>query len=103
MKSLDNLRTLLAKAKIELTAHALHRIVERNISKQEIIEAGESANEIEDYPNDKYFPSCLLLGFTDNARPLHLHLSRVDNESVRLITLYEPNENEWTGGYTKRR
>jgi len=44
------------------------------------MEAGESAIEIEDYPTDKYYPSCLLLGFTDNARPLHLHVSRMELE-----------------------
>jgi hypothetical protein len=67
------------------------------------MEAGESAIEIEDYPTDKYYPSCLLLGFTDNARPLHLHVSRMDSDGVRLITIYEPNERDWTNGFTKRR
>ena len=27
---------------------------------------------IEDYPNDKYDPSCLILGFTRSRRPLHI-------------------------------
>jgi hypothetical protein len=77
--------------KIELTAHSLHRIVERNISKAEIQEAAYNAEVIEDYPDDKYYASCLLLGLTEAGRPLHLHVSRVPGENVRLITLYEPN------------
>jgi len=103
MKSTDDLRSDFAAGNIDITSHALHRIVERNISKQEIIEAGRSAIEIEDYPTDKYYPSCLLLGFTNNGRPLHLHVSRMEREGVRLITIYEPNERDWNNGFTKRR
>ena len=103
MKSLNDLRSDFAAGNIDVTSHALHRIVERNISKQEIMKAGESAIEIEDYPTDKYYPSCLLLGFTDAVRPLHLHVSRMDSDGVRLITIYEPNETDWVDGFTKRR
>ena len=103
MKSLDVLRLDFAAGNIDVTTHALHRIVERNISKEEIMEAGESAIEIEDYPTDKYYPSCLLLGFTEHTRPLHLHVSRMESEGVRLITIYEPNERDWVDGFTKRR
>ncbi len=47
---------------------------------------------IEDYADDKCTPSCLLLGFTDDGRPLHLQVSRADAELIRIITLYEPDE-----------
>jgi hypothetical protein len=39
-------------------------MVERNISEAEIRQAGRRARIIEDYADDKYAPSCLLLGFT---------------------------------------
>ena len=57
---------------------------------------------IEDYPDDKYSPSCLLLGFTETEGPLHLQVSYADTELVRIITLYEPDETEWYD-YTHRR
>ena len=47
-----------------LTLQKIHRAVERNISEQEIREAGVRAEVIEDYPGDKYSPSGLLPGFT---------------------------------------
>ena len=103
MKTLEEIKSSLADGKIDLTIHALKRIVERNISKREIMEAADSAILIEDYPEDKYYPSCLILGFTDAGRPIHLHVSRMENEKTRLITLYEPNESEWSDGFTKRR
>ena len=57
---------------------------------------------IEEYPDDKYSPSCLLLGFTQAGRPLHLQISLADTLLVWIITLYEPDEQEWSG-YSKRR
>lgn len=64
MKSLTTLRRQLAAGEFEFSRHAFHRAVERNISEAEIRQAGASADIIEDYPDDKYSPSCLLLGFT---------------------------------------
>lgn len=64
MKSLAELRAQLAAGLFEFTRHAFRRAVERNIGEEEICEAGVKAIVIEDYPADKYSPSCLLLGFT---------------------------------------
>ncbi len=69
--------------------------MERNISETEIRQAGANAKIIEDYPDDKYSPSCLLLGFTEGGRPLHIQVSYVDADLVKIITLYEPDEGEW--------
>jgi Domain of unknown function (DUF4258) len=64
MKTLQDVRRQLATGKFEFSRHAFRRVVERNISEQEIREAGTDAEPIEDYPEDKYTPSALLLGFT---------------------------------------
>ena len=56
---------------------------------------GMSANMIEEYPHDKYSPSCLLPGFTRAGRPLHIHVSLADTNFVRIVTLYEPRAAEW--------
>ena len=50
---------------------------------------------IEDYPDDKYGPSCLILGFTEAGRPLHLQCSYPSRDIKKIITLYEPNSNFW--------
>ena len=76
--------------------------MERNISDQEIRQAGIQANVIEDYPEDKYSPSCLLLGFTQTGRPLHIQVSLAETELVKIITIYEPDPNEWLN-YSQRR
>jgi hypothetical protein len=66
----------------------------RNISDAEIQQAGVQARLIEDYPDDKYAPSSLLLGFTVTGRPLHIQASHVDSDFLKIITIYEPNPAE---------
>ena len=77
-------------------------MAERNISDLEIRQAGEQAKVIEEYPADKYSPSCLLLGFTRTGRPLHLQISLAETRDLRIVTLYEPNPEEWVGFTTRR-
>lgn len=77
-------------------------MVERNISEQEIREAGAKAEVIEDYPDDKYSPSALLLGFAASGRPIHFQVSFGDTPLVKIITIYGPDPNEWID-HRKRR
>ena len=102
MKSLETIQNQLSMGEFEFSRHALKRVVERNISDQEIRQAGAQARVIEDYPDDKYSPSCLLLGFTETARPLHVQVTLADTDLAKIITLYEPDPNEWVN-YSQRR
>ena len=95
MKSIEKIREHLSTGKYELSAHALKRAVEKKILFFEIEEAGNNVKIIEDYPDDKYSPSCLILGFTHENRPLHIQVSFADTLMVRIITLYEPDPEEW--------
>jgi hypothetical protein len=63
MKTLTEVQKQLSSGEFEFSRHAFKRAIERNISDQEIMEAGRKAEIIENYPADKYSPSCLLLGF----------------------------------------
>lgn len=95
MISLDEIRQHLADGKFEFSRHAFKRAVERNISEREIRQAGRLAAIIEDYPDDKYSPSCLLLGFADSGCPVHLQVSYLESDVLKIITLYEPDPAEW--------
>ena len=95
MKSLATVRQQLTAGQFDFSRYAFRRAVERNISGEEIRAAGERAEVIEEYPEDKYSPSVLLLGFTGVGRPLHIQVSMADAETTRIITLYEPDPTEW--------
>ena len=92
MKSLQDIRNQISNGLYELSEHAFIKAIERKIHFYEIEEAGKNLEIIEDYPDDKYSPSCLLLGFSQNGKPLHLVVSRADINYVKIITVYEPDE-----------
>jgi hypothetical protein len=95
MKTLLQIQQQLANGEFEFSRHAFRRVVERNISEQQIRQAGAKAEVIEDYPEDKYSPSALLLGFTAGGRPLHFQVSFGDALLAKIVTIYEPDPNEW--------
>jgi hypothetical protein len=58
---------------------------------------------IESYPEDKYLPSFLLKGRSEETL-FHVHLA-VDakGENVRVITLYRPDPDRWDSAFRLRR
>ena len=103
MKSLLEIQQQLQSGSFEFTRHAFKRAIERNISEKEIREIGENVEIIEDYPDDKYSPSSLLLGFTQGDRALHMQTSRMESDTVKIITLYEPDDREWIDYRSRRK
>jgi hypothetical protein len=73
--------------------HAVKRMIGRSISRQEIESAICQGETIEEYPDDKYSPSCLIYGKTDKGRDLHIQVSIPP--SVIIITAYDPDPEEW--------
>jgi hypothetical protein len=102
MKSLAEIQQQLVSGGFEFSRHAFRRAVERNISEQEIREAGIVAELIENYPDDKYGPSALLLGFTAGGRALHFQVTLDYTASAKIITIYEPDPNEWIDHRNRR-
>ncbi len=103
MKALPEVQRQLRAGNFEFTRHAFKRAIERNISEQEIREIGANLEIVEDYPEDKYSPSSLLLGFTQGDRALHIQVSRIESDTTKIITIYEPNEHEWIDYRVRRK
>ena len=80
---------------VEFSQHATDQSIIRGISMQDFRDAMERSEIIEDYPHDKYGPSCLVLGFTLSHRPLHIHCSYPMRPIIKIITLYEPDHSKW--------
>ena len=80
----------------EFSKHAVDQSIVRDISVSEMEQAIlENALIIENYPNDKYGPSCLILGYTQNGRPLHIQCSYPSRPLIKIITLYQPDSGLW--------
>jgi hypothetical protein len=88
-------RQKIGSNQFEFTKHALDQSILRRITVQEIREAIENGDVIENYPDDKYGPSCLVFGNTKSGRPLHLQCSHPSREIVKIITLYQPDPEQW--------
>ena len=102
MKTLETLRQQLSRGEFEFNRHAFRRAVERNSNDMEIRQAGANAKIIEDYPDDKYGPSCLVFGLTLARRPLHIQCSYPSRPLVKIITLYEPDPRRWVDFKVRR-
>ncbi len=95
MLKLEELRTKFLNDEFEFSRHALDQTLLREISIQEIREIIQVAMIVEDYPNDKYGPSCLLFGLTNQNRPIHIQCTYPSLPLIKIITAYEPNPAKW--------
>lgn len=95
MSMVDEIRAKFETNAFEFSKHATDQSILRVIAVVEIRQAIAAGEIIEDYPNDKYGPSCLILGFTEASRPLHIQCSYPSRPLIKIITVYEPNPSEW--------
>lgn len=104
MDVLEDIRKKILRRQYEFSKHAVDQSIIRNISVAEVEEAIAGNNEIvEDYPDDKYGPSCLILGFTKAGRPLHLQCSYPSRPLIKIVTLYQPDPNVWADFRVRRK
>lgn len=92
---IDQIREKITRNQSEFSKHATDQSIIRHISVQELREAVANGEIIEDYPEDKYGPSCLILGFSRSGRPLHVQCSYPSRPLIKIITLYEPDPDLW--------
>jgi hypothetical protein len=91
MAIVDDIRDKIVRGQFEFSQHAVDQSIVRHISVQEMREAIAVGEVIEDYPTDKYGPSCLVFGLPLARRPLHIQCSSPSRPLVKLITVYEPD------------
>ncbi len=75
----------------------------RNISVPEVTTILQDGEVIEDYADDKPYPSLLLLGMSGN-RWLHVVAAReIESGGCVVVTTYEPNPILWESDCRTRR
>lgn len=103
MPMIDEIRMKVAQNLFELSQHAVDQSIIRHISIRELRESFDTGDIIEDYPDDKYGPSCLILGFTRAGRPIHIQCSYPSRPLLKIITLYEPDPIRWKNFRIRRK
>ncbi len=100
---LDAFKHAVQEKRVEWQRHALERSLERDISRQEVLSALLSGEQIEDYPDATPFPSALFFRFTGDT-PLHV-VAAYDqaNERAFVITAYRPDLEYFEQNFKTRR
>jgi hypothetical protein len=96
MEIIGVIRDKIRQRRYEFSKHAVDQSIIRKISVAELEEAMTGDVEvIEQYPDDKYGPSCLILGSTKAGRPLHVQCSYSSRPLIKIVTLYQPDPTLW--------
>ena len=103
MLNIEEIQYKIANNQFELSKHAVDQSISRQIRLQEIREAIANGQIIEDYPNDKYAPSCLICGLTKIGKTIHIQSSYPSRPLIKIITVYEPDPQKWNSDFTIRR
>lgn len=103
MDLIAQIRAKVAAGEFKFSQHASDQGILRGITVSEIREAIDRGEVIEDYPADKYGPSCLVFGMTAAGRPIHVQCSYPTRSTVKFITVYEPDPIRWIEFRQRRR
>ena len=100
---LDDIR-LAASKRVLFLPHAVRWMNRpaRMISPEEVQTVVDFGNVIEDYPDDPRGHSCLLGGYTERGRQVHVVCSPKD-EYLAVVTAYVPDPAQWEDNGTTRK
>ena len=85
------------------SSHAIKRMFERSLSRDDVVCVIEQGDVIRDYPEDQPYPSCLILWFL-NATPIHVVVARNGSDlSCYIVTAYVPSEALWQAGFKEKK
>ena len=103
---LSKIRDSILARNIRFSSHARNEMEDEefgSICKEEVYESIVNGQIIEEYPDDRPYPSCLIYGKTSKERPIHTVCAWLEEEKLTvIITVYEPDPIKWFD-YKKRK
>lgn len=99
---LVKVRSLVKKRQVIWRRHALERLLERGLTRAMIFDALLAGELIEDYSAARPVPSGLVLGWQRN-HPVHVVIAIEDDETLAIITAYEPTLEHFGSDFRTRR
>ena len=100
---LEFIRQRVQKREILWTYHVNMRLERRHIPRMALLDAVDSFEIIESYPEDKYLPSYLVYARSTDSVFYVLFAADVPGHNVRVVTAYRPSPEEWSADLKKRR
>ena len=100
---LDFIKRCVNEQRIFWTYHVNMRMKGRFIPRQIVLDSVQDYEIIEEYPDDKYLPSCLVFSKYKDKVFHVLFAVDVEENNVRIITAYYPSLDDWNEDYKTRR
>ena len=91
---LERVRAQAIAENVRITQHAQQEMVEEDITLNEVFQSIVSAQLLENYPEHRRGPCCLLNGLTRKNRPVHIVCTTAQPVLI-IITVYEPKPPKW--------
>ncbi|MBI3923341.1 MAG: DUF4258 domain-containing protein [Armatimonadetes bacterium] len=102
--NMEFLRSCVQSQNYRVTAHARQVMAERGIAATMMEKALEFGEIIEREPEDRPYPSVLVLAWSESGDPLHVKCSRSPHSpNLRIVTVYEPEDAKWESDYKRRK
>ncbi len=79
------------------------RMHERSITRNQILDAVDTYEILETNPHDKFLPSYLVYSKVGETVFHVLFATDCDDDNVRVITAYRPDNAEWSSDFKTRR
>lgn len=89
--------------RVVFSGRALRRMFERDLTTEGVVEVIERGEIIAEYPDDRPYPSFLLLGTAAGA-PIHVVVARDPEDGICfVVTAYNPDPDLWTDDFRARK
>ncbi len=101
--NIDDIINAIRHNRIRITDHADEEAQADHLSFDEIFISVFQGEIIEDYPDDKPYPSCLIYGNTFSQEPVHsVWAYNQKNRWAVVITVDRPDPQRWIDWRTRR-
>jgi len=87
---------------LHFSRHAFERMFQRGIDPTVVARIVADAEIVFEYPDDKPFPSALLLGF-HAKQAIHTVVAHSEEGDCHLVTIYWPDPAIWDETFKRRR
>ena len=91
---LERIRLQAREDNFRLTQHAQKEMAEEDITLDEVLETIAQGMILENYPEHQRGACCLVHGFTQGNRPVHIVCTTAQPILI-IITVYEPKPPKW--------
>ena len=104
MINLNDIKTAINDNRVYVTNHAAIEMRNDGLKLAEIFFGADNGEIIKQYEDDKPFPSCLMLGYTEDEQVFHSvwAFDRI-KKGVVLITVYKPDPEIWESDFKTKK